>query len=147
MALTGRGDLEHARDIGAAPCRFEGHATLEAIEDALPELETGPSERERALGTPRALTEDGRFVAFATGGHTPGSLTLRLTTDQGVIWFVGDLAFEAEALDPAAPTAGIHTNPPRVRALQRTLARLTEGDLVLPSTDRVAALRLQAFGG
>lgn len=143
-ALTGRGDIDRARDVGATPCCFEGHATLEAVEDALPELEA--AERADGLGAPRALTRDGRFVAFATGGHTPGSLTLRLTTDQGVIWFVGDLAFAAKDLDPEAPTAGIHTDPRRVRALQRTLAELTDGDLVLPAHDPRAARRLRLLG-
>ncbi len=82
--------------------------------------------------TAKSLTVDGTIQAVCTPGHTPGSVSVRLRTDQTDIWFTGDIAFTAEGMNPSAPTAGIHTDMRSVRALQ---ARLQHAGLLLPSHD------------
>jgi glyoxylase-like metal-dependent hydrolase (beta-lactamase superfamily II) len=79
-----------------------------------------------------ALNRDSALTAVHTPGHTPGSVTVRLRTDQTDIWFAGDTAFTAAGMDPAAPTAGIHSDMRQVRNLQ---ARLRAAGLPLPSHD------------
>lgn len=93
------------------------------------------------LGTTVALTTDGALQAVSTPGHTPGSVSVHLRTDQTDVWFTGDTAFTAEGMDPSAPTAGIHTDMRRVRALQ---ARLQDAGLILPSHDPGVPARLHA---
>ncbi len=93
------------------------------------------------LGPAVTLTADGALTAIHTPGHTPGSVTIRLHTDQTDVWFTGDTAFTADGMDPTAPTAGIHTDMRRVRALQ---SRLRGAGLILPSHDPTVAERLSA---
>jgi N-acyl homoserine lactone hydrolase len=93
------------------------------------------------LGPTVALTGDGALTAVHTPGHTPGSVTVRLRTDQIDIWFTGDTAFTAAGMDPAAPTAGIHSDMRQVRNLQ---ARLRAAGLLLPSHDPGVPDRLTA---
>lgn len=98
------------------------------------------------LGPARALTEDGSLVVIHTPGHTPGSTTLRLRTDQGALYFTGDAAFAADQLGPGAPTAGIHTDIPAARRLHAQLAGLQgAGALILPAHDPTVAERLRDF--
>ncbi len=93
------------------------------------------------LGQTVSLTADGSIQAVCTPGHTPGSVSVRLRTDQTDVWFTGDTAFTAEGMDPSAPTAGIHTDMRRVRALQ---SRLRDAGLLLPSHDPDVPARLRA---
>lgn len=96
------------------------------------------------LGAAVNLTDDAALTAIHTPGHTPGSVTIRLRTDQSDVWFTGDTAFTADGMDPTAPTAGIHTDMRRVRTLQ---ARLQGAGLILPSHDPTAPERLRAATG
>ena len=93
------------------------------------------------LGTAISLTEDGTLTAIHTPGHTPGSISVRLRTDQADIWFSGDTSFTAAGMDPASPTAGIHSDMAQVRALQ---ARLQHAGVILPSHDPDVPERLTA---
>ncbi len=93
------------------------------------------------LGPTVSLTSDHALQAIWTPGHTPGSVTVVLRTDQTDIWFTGDTAFTAAGMDPTAPTAGIHTDMSDVRALQ---ARLQGAGLLLPSHDPDVPKRLCA---
>lgn len=93
------------------------------------------------LGPTIALTPDEALQAIHTPGHTPGSVTVVLATDQGELWFTGDTSFTAEAMDPTAPTAGIHTNMTQTRTLQ---ARLKGRGIQLPAHDWGNAARLTA---
>lgn len=95
------------------------------------------------LGTAVTLTEDGTLTAIHTPGHTPGSISVRLRTDQADIWFTGDTSFTAAGMDPASPTAGIHSDMAQVRALQ---ARLKHAGVILPSHDPDVPERLTAAG-
>ncbi len=87
------------------------------------------------------LSQDGSLSAIHTPGHTPGSVTVRLRTDQGDLWFSGDTSFTADAMDAQQPTAGIHTGMRQVRSLQRTLQSL--GGVFLPSHDWTVPERLK----
>lgn len=95
------------------------------------------------LGAAANLTGDGTITAIHTPGHTPGSVTVRLRTDQGDIWFTGDTSFTSAGMDPGAPTAGIHTDMRQVRQLQ---GRLRDAGLLLPSHDASVPDRLDAAG-
>jgi glyoxylase-like metal-dependent hydrolase (beta-lactamase superfamily II) len=95
--------------------------------------------RDTDRGVAVTLTRDGALTAIHTPGHTPGSVTARLRTDQADIWFTGDTSFTAAGMDPAAPTAGIHSDIGQVRRLQ---ARLRDAGLLLPSHDPGVADRL-----
>lgn len=123
-----------ARTIGAQQWRWRSAATRIRHVDT----EGAPTD----LGTTVTLTADGMLTAVHTPGHTPGSVTVRLSTDQGDLWFTGDTSFTAAAMDPCAPTAGIHTDLKAVRRLQR---RLQHGGHLFPSHDPDAAFRLQAL--
>lgn len=93
------------------------------------------------LGAAVDLTNDGRLTAIHTPGHTPGSVTVRLRTDQADIWFTGDTSFTAAGMDPAAPTAGIHSDMRQVRRLQ---AHLQDAGILLPAHDPAVPGRLSA---
>lgn len=96
---------------------------------------------ETNLGSAVNLTDDGRLTAIHTPGHTPGSVTVRLRTDQSDIWFTGDTSFTAAGMDPAAPTAGIHSDMRQVRRLQ---AHLRDAGVLLPAHDPAVPDRLSA---
>lgn len=89
------------------------------------------------------LVADGSVRAFHTPGHTPGSVTVRLATDQCEVWFTGDTSFTADTMNPNAKTAGIHTDMQAVRALH---AELQDRRVLLPSHDWDNAERLTAAG-
>ncbi len=145
---VGQGDLDAAQEIGATPCRFLQGAPLLAVEPLAVAPARPGDPGDEALGSALELTEDGTLRVYPTPGHTPGSLTIRLQTDQGDLWFVGDTTFDDQALDPTGPTASIHLLFPEVRALQRTLGALKEqtGALILPAHDDDAGERLRRFG-
>lgn len=93
------------------------------------------------LGATVDLTDDGTLTAVHTPGHTPGSVTVRLRTDQIDLWFTGDTSFTAAGMDPGAPTAGIHSDMREVRRLQ---ARLRDAGLLFPAHDPGVPDRLDA---
>lgn len=128
-----------AEVIGAIPWRWRGPATRIRHVDA----EGGDSGT--ALGRTVFLTEDRALVAVHTPGHTPGSLSVRLRTDQGELWFTGDTSFTAAGMNPTAPTAGIHVDVPSLRRLQAWL-QARPGATLLPSHDPDVPARLRAAG-
>ncbi|MGL5929322.1 MAG: MBL fold metallo-hydrolase [Dermatophilaceae bacterium] len=89
------------------------------------------------------LLGDGSLVAVHTPGHTPGSVTVRLTTDQADLWFTGDTCFTAAGMDASAPTAGIHTD---LRAVRRLQGILQDRGVIFPSHDPLVPRRLSAVG-
>lgn len=89
------------------------------------------------------LVADGSLRAFHTPGHTPGSVSVLLDTDQGEVWFTGDTSFTAASMDPAASTAGIHTD---MKAIRRLHGELGQRWLLLPSHDWSNPERLVAAG-
>lgn len=104
------------------------------------------SPRAEGAGTSVFLTSDRRLEVVTTPGHTPGSLSVRLGVDGGDVWMIGDISFTAGALDPDAPTAGIHTDVHAVRELQRWLQTQVSDARVFPSHDPDVARRLQLLG-
>lgn len=121
---TTRAEDAAANRIGALHWRWRDESTPIRYVD----VEGTPG----ALGPTVELTGDGTLSAIHTPGHTPGSVTVRLRTDQRDVWFTGDTSFTQAGMDPAAPTAGIHSDMRRVRALQ---ARLQDAGLILASHD------------
>jgi glyoxylase-like metal-dependent hydrolase (beta-lactamase superfamily II) len=140
--ITTRAELTEGARAGAVSGLGVSAAPLRLLED---ELAAQPSEGPFGPGLP--LTQDGALTVFKTPGHTPGSTMARLTVDQGVIWFVGDVTFTEDGLGAAA-LSGIHADLAAARALQAAL--LSEGrraaTLILPAHDAEAPVRLARFG-
>ena len=87
------------------------------------------------------LVADGSLRAIHTPGHTPGSASVALTTDQVEIWFTGDTSFTADTMNTSASTAGIHTDMAAIRQLHTHFNRR---GLLLPSHDWDNPQRLAA---
>jgi N-acyl homoserine lactone hydrolase len=142
LVWTSSAEDAMADKIGAMSWRWRPPEARVRHVDRLGQPEPG------GLGTAHSLTEDGALVVIHTPGHTTGSTTLRLRTDQGEVYFTGDAAFAADQLGPDAPTAGIHTDIPAVRRLHARLAGLQgAGALILPAHDPTVAERLRGFAG
>ena len=129
-----------AQAIGAMHPLWRAATTRLRYADA--EGSRGPE----GAGTSLFLTRDRRVEVVTTPGHTPGSLSVRLAVDGGDLWMIGDTAFTADALEPAAPTAGIHTDLSAVRDLQRWLHTHVPGSRVFPSHDPAVPQRLMRLG-
>ncbi|MEL6892866.1 MAG: MBL fold metallo-hydrolase [Actinomycetota bacterium] len=119
------------RTTGACHWRWRNDTTCVRHVD----VEGRPDE----FGATVALTNDERLRAIHTPGHTPGSVSVVLHADQGEVWFSGDTSFTAESMNPAAPTAGVHTDMAKVRDLH---TRLQDRWLILPSHDWTVPQRL-----
>lgn len=128
---TTREEDQAARRIGALRWRWRPPGTRIRHID----VEGHPTD----LGTAVNLVPDGTLTALHTPGHTPGSVSVRLTTDRGQVWFTGDTSFTSADMNPTAPTAGIHDNLRAVRSLQ---AKLRGRYLLLPSHDPTVPQRL-----
>ena len=126
-----------ARKIGSFPWRWRTESTrIRYVDKAGLELST-------ELGTTVDLVRRSSLQAIHTPGHTPGSVTVRLRTDQTDVWFTGDTSFTAEGMNPKAKTAGIHVDMRAVRQLQ---AELADRGVILPSHDPGNAGRLERAG-
>jgi glyoxylase-like metal-dependent hydrolase (beta-lactamase superfamily II) len=97
-----------------------------------------------AFAASRPLTEDGRVVAVATPGHTPGHLSVVCVDDEGRhIFLAGDATDTLEQLrarrhDAIAPKPKVH-----VETLDRILAHgRAHPTVYLPSHDPDSAARL-----
>jgi glyoxylase-like metal-dependent hydrolase (beta-lactamase superfamily II) len=124
-----------ASRMGAEQWRWRDETTNIRHIDAVGE----PAE----LGTTVDILGDGTLLAIHTPGHTPGSVTARLVTRSGDLWFTGDTSFTAGSMDPAAPTAGIHSDMVAVRRLQ---GRLRGRGVLLPAHDEGVPDRLRSAG-
>ncbi len=127
-----------ASQIGACSWRWRDSSTTVRHVDVAGEPNDGDG-----LGASVALTPDGSIRAIHTAGHTPGSVSVSLSTDQCDLWFTGDTSFTADTMNPNTPTAGIHTDMRAVRALHR---HLQGAGLIFPSHDWGNAERLRGAG-
>lgn len=89
--------------------------------------------RERIGALPCRRRDDGTVVRSVDDEGTRGEIG-------PVVDLLGDTAFTAATMDPAAPTAGIHTDLARVRRMQ---AHLGGRRLLLPSHDPTVPLRIR----
>lgn len=144
VTIVGAPDLEVPRIIGSAPCRFFDGVQLTTFE-SLPKTSAGADEKR--FGQSVSLTKDDSIKLFATSGHTPGSLSIRVATDKGALWFIGDSSFTEKGIMPLAPLAGIHTDNVEIRNIHKNLVDLKNSQyiLVVPAHDLTAAERIQAF--
>ena len=102
-------------------------------------------------GTPRSdggvksvfLTRDRRIEAVMMPGHTPGSLSVRISIDGGDVWMIGDTAFNSKDLESGLPTAGIHTDIHSVREHHQELRTITSTARIFPSHDPGVPERLR----
>src|SRR3954453_18788479 len=97
-----------------------------------------------AFAHSRALSDDGRIVAVATPGHTPGHISVICIDDAGrQVMLAGDVTDTLEQLharraDAIGPDPGVH-----VATLETILAHCAEHPTVyLPSHDPDSAARL-----
>jgi glyoxylase-like metal-dependent hydrolase (beta-lactamase superfamily II) len=94
----------------------------------------------------RDLSGDGRIVAVATPGHTPGHLSLICVDDSGRhVMLAGDATDSLEQLHARRPDAVGPDPKVHVATLDRILAHCAEHPTVyLPSHDPGSAARLEA---
>jgi glyoxylase-like metal-dependent hydrolase (beta-lactamase superfamily II) len=132
---TTRADFEAGTNFGIIPCRTTRGAMLRYLDDAIAATPPVSSAEDAQLGPGLAMTRDGSLRAWMTPGHTPGSVVLRLTTDQGVLWFVGDLTFTASELGETL--AGIHGDFEGVKKTTAAIQALASApkSLILASHD------------
>jgi N-acyl homoserine lactone hydrolase len=99
-----------------------------------------------AFAASRALTNDGRVVAVATPGHTPGHISVICVDDDGRhVLLAGDASDTLEQLRARRPDAIGPKPKVHVQALDRILAHGREHPTVyLPSHDPQSAARLAA---
>ena len=118
-----------AAHTGSNPWRWRSaetrirHIDAEGIE---------PTDPKSGLKATVNLVGDASLRAIHTPGHTPGSASVVLATDQAEIWFTGDTSFTADTMNPTADTAGIHTDMSAVRRLHNHFAG---SGVLLPSHD------------
>ena len=136
---TSRAEQEAQRVIGALPWRWLSPQTRQRLAD----VEGQPRQGLPYRGV--ALTQDGRLEVLHTPGHTPGSLSVRLSADEGELWFIGDISFRARDIEQPAPTAGIHTKTSQVRALHQWLRERQGPRALLPAHDDEVPQTLDAI--
>ncbi len=97
-----------------------------------------------AFARSRALSDDGRIVAVATPGHTPGHISVICVEDDGRhVMLAGDATdtleqLQARRADAVAPDTKVH-----VATLERILAHCAQHPTIyLPSHDPGSAARL-----
>ncbi len=150
--IVGEQDVVQARIIGSTPCRFVGASKLDFFEAELAKIEAQDprlvvDEFEPLFGKSLPLTQDGAIRVYSTPGHTPGSLSVRVATDRGNLWFIGDISFSNEGVDMHAHVAGIHNDIPMIRETHDKLRALRDagGNLLIPAHDKEADKRLKNF--
>lgn len=142
---VGQGDLDAAARIGSAPCRFFAGAKLTSVEPLLKSLRARKGDlADKLFGASLPLTQDGRVRIYSTPGHTPGSLTMRVISDQGELWFVGDTTFTQSGIKEGAQTASIHTGMKQVRTQHAAYRELRQKGRVwlFPAHDHNTKKRL-----
>jgi N-acyl homoserine lactone hydrolase len=142
--------LVHDAELAAAGTRA-ARALRRVLRQPLPDgldlrpvaLDDGPF---GAFAASRRLTDDGRVLAVATPGHTPGHVAVLCVDDDGRhVLLAGDLADTVEQVadrraDAIAPDPALH-----VETLDRVLRHAREHPtVVLPSHDPGSAARLAA---
>jgi glyoxylase-like metal-dependent hydrolase (beta-lactamase superfamily II) len=98
-----------------------------------------------AFAASRRLSEDGRIVAVATPGHTPGHMSIVCVDDDGRhVFLAGDATDSLEQLLARRPDAIAPKPAVYVATIDRILAHAREHATVyLPSHDVDSAARLR----
>lgn len=99
-----------------------------------------------AFAASRRLTHDGRVLAVATPGHTPGHVSVLAIDDDGRhVLLAGDTTDTLEQLHARRPDAIALTPSVQVETIDRILAHAREHPTVyLPAHDPESAARLDA---
>ena len=99
-----------------------------------------------AFAASRRLTDDGRVLAVATPGHTPGHISILCIDDEGRhVLLAGDVTDSLEQLRSRRPDAVGPKPKVHVETLDRILAHARHHPLVfLPSHDPESVARLAA---
>jgi glyoxylase-like metal-dependent hydrolase (beta-lactamase superfamily II) len=143
-ALVNREEIAHTRTAGARFFRRVLRQPLPAGARFEPmDLDRGPF---GAFAASKPLTDDGRVVAVATPGHTPGHISVVCVDDDGRhVFLAGDATDTLEQLharrhDAVGPKPAV-----TVATIDRILAHGAEQPTVfLPSHDPESAARLAA---
>ena len=140
--------MEAAGKIGAVTCKYLDEVDLIKTEGLLVERPAEQKEIGDVLfGSSLSLSSDGSVRVYSTPGHTPGSLSVKLSTDQGQVWFIGDITFSDEAILPNSKVAGMHFNIPQIRKIHDKFRVLLgmETSMIVPSHDKHISRKLGAF--
>jgi glyoxylase-like metal-dependent hydrolase (beta-lactamase superfamily II) len=94
------------------------------------------------------LLGDGSLVLLPTPGHTPGSLSMLVRTENTPLLLVGDLTYDLAAMhNGAVPGIGRRAELRDSSAKVLEFERRSGGVTILPAHDRGSSARLRAIGG
>jgi glyoxylase-like metal-dependent hydrolase (beta-lactamase superfamily II) len=99
-----------------------------------------------AFAQSRPLSEDGRIMAVATPGHTPGHISVLCVDDDGRhVLLAGDATDTLEQLHARRPDAVAPDTDVHIATQQTILAHCAQHPTIyLPSHDPESAARLEA---
>ncbi len=146
--FVGGADIEAAGKIGAVPCRFlDGVKILDAAKMTSEPPSDLQDLGDSLFGPSVFLTTDGSLRIYSTPGHTPGSLSIRLRTDQGDLWFIGDISFSDSSVSPESEVSGMHFSIPGIRDLHAKLSVMVRerSSLLVPSHDKNVSEKIDTF--
>lgn len=147
---VGKGDIKNGRIIGSVPCKFLDGVKLIKVEPLLKGLNADKQDiGDSLLGAGLSLTKDNAIKVYSTPGHTPGSLTIRVRTDQGDLWFVGDITFEDTQIETNSKVAGIHFNIKEIRKLHKNLKLILSRtkSILIPAHQVNTSQRIKIWSG
>lgn len=145
---VGKGDIKNGRIIGSVPCKFLDGVNLIQVEPLLKNSYANPADiGDKLFGAGLSLTKDGAIKVYSTPGHTPGSLTIRVKTDQGDLWFIGDIAFDHTEIEPSSQVAGIHFSIKKIRSLHKKFKeiQITSKAFLIPAHEEKLNQRLTVW--
>lgn len=145
---VGGADLDASGKIGAVTCKYLDGVNLLAVESLLNDQKDVEQKLgDKLFGPSISLTTDGNLRIYLTPGHTPGSLSLNLNTDQGQIWFIGDITFSDSSILSDSKVSGMHFNIKQVRKTHENLRIIqsNEKSLFIPSHDKLISKKIESF--
>lgn len=143
----GEGDILNGDKIGTIECKFLSGVELTKVN----RIELLPNDNDKINvffeQTPIYLTDDKSLRIYSVPGHTPGSLVISLKTDQGDLFFIGDISFTDTEIEENSPVPGMHFNIKMVRNIHKQLRLLKDSNnsLVIPSHDKYITEKIEQF--
>jgi N-acyl homoserine lactone hydrolase len=143
----GEGDILNGDKIGAIECKFLSGLDLKKVNKK--DILTNDNDKINILfeQTPFYLTKDNSLRIYSVPGHTPGSLVISLKTDQGDIFFIGDISFKDTEIEENSNVPGMHFNIKMIREVHTKLREYTKVNtsLLVPSHDKDINLKINKF--
>jgi len=145
--FIGEGDLINGDKIGTIECKFLSGIDLKKVNKK--ERISSDTDKINILfdQTPIYLTEDNSLRIYSVPGHTPGSLVVTLKTDQGDLFFIGDISFQDTEIEENSIVPGMHFSIKMVRDIHTRLRSYikTNTSLLIPSHDKNINHKINQF--